>query len=230
MRDVFVHLEFHRLRVHQNHAEFVRSLAKEHRSHEGVNADRLTGTRLTGNQQVRGLRQIHRERFTGNVLTERHNNLVGRRFELFALENIKTVHRLEFAVRNFNTHGRLARNRGQNADRRDLERKRQVFLQGGESAHLHARTRFHFKAGNHRARFATNHAALHLEVFKLFFEHFANSIQFFFAVIGRLRFMFFQNVANGRHLVFVVNRRRVTLRNRGRLHARSRSSARHCTH
>ena len=68
VRDVFVHFEFHRLRVHKNHAEFIRSLAEEHRCHERVNANRLTGTCLTSNQQVRRFGQIHRERFTRNVL------------------------------------------------------------------------------------------------------------------------------------------------------------------
>ena len=189
VRDVLVHLEFHRLRVHENHAEFVRSLAQEHARHERVDADGLTGTCLARNHQVRRLRQIHRERFARNVLAKRHHNLVGTRLERSTLEDVASVNRLRFAVRDFDTDSALARNRRQDADGRRLQGHREVILQRTELRNLHARPRFHLEARNHGARLATDHLALHLEVLELFLEHAADFVQFLFGIVSRLRVM-----------------------------------------
>ena len=228
VRDVLVHLEFHRLRVHENHAEFVRSLAQEHARHKSVNTDGLTGTRLARNHQVRSLRQVHGERLARNILAERHDNLVGRRLERLALEDVAPEDGLHLAVRNLDTHGTLSGNRREDADRDCLKRHREVILQGAELRYLHARARFHLEARNYGAGLAADHLPLHLEVLELFLEHAANRVEFVLGIVRRLRVVLVENLVHRRDAVRVVMHSRVWLRNPVRRTARKRRTGGRC--
>ena len=149
--DVVVDGQLHHLRVDQDHAHLLRGGAVEDGCDDGVDAHRLTGAGLSGDQHVGHLRDVRHDVAPGVVLAQTHRDLRRVALGLGALQHIAQAHHLHLVVGDLHAHGGLARDRGLDAHRHGRKAHGHVVRQRGDAAHLHARRGLQLKARHRRA-------------------------------------------------------------------------------
>ena len=116
MRDAVVNAEFQHLRVDHDHpAFFGRQLIQQGQDH-GVDRDGLTGTRGTGDQQVRHFREVGDNRLAADVFAQRKGQLHVAVAEIASRDDFAQHNLFAVLVREFDADDSAARN-GRDAGR-----------------------------------------------------------------------------------------------------------------
>ena len=111
MRQASVATKFNHLRVDHQHPHIVRCLRHQDRRDDCVQANGLTGTRPSGDQQVRKLRQIDREWIARYVFSEIDRNGHFLRVTIRFVHHLAKTHDLSVVVGHLDADCVLARNR-----------------------------------------------------------------------------------------------------------------------
>ncbi|MNE13886.1 hypothetical protein D3C80_1067370 [compost metagenome] len=99
MWNTFVNRKFQHFRVDHDETHVFRLGFIEHAQNHGVDADRLTGTCCTCDQQMGHFRQIRNHRFTRNVFTQHDSERRWIITEFRVIQNLTQIDGLTFFVR-----------------------------------------------------------------------------------------------------------------------------------
>ena len=143
-----VHAKLHFLRVYHHEFQFGGVLLVEQRGDNGVQADRLTLTRGTGNEQVGHLGEVHHKGLVRNGLAEGDGQFVLRFLEFLGVENALHRHDARVLVRHLDTDCAFAGNGRDDADAEGGEREGDVVLEVSDFVDAHARRGGHFVERN----------------------------------------------------------------------------------
>ena len=133
-----VHAKLHLLRVYHHEFQFGGVLLVEQRGDDGVQADRLTLTRGTGNEQVGHLGEVHHEGLVRNGLAEGDGQFVLRFLEFLRIENALHRHDARVLVRHLDADCAFAGNGRDDADAEGREREGDVVLEVSDFVDAHA--------------------------------------------------------------------------------------------
>ena len=114
--DRTVEVELHFLRVNHHQFQFGRMLFIEERGDDGIQADRLTLSSSTCNQQMRHLGQVGHKDFVGDGLAECHRKFVVCFLELTAVQDALHRYHLRLSVRHLNANSSLTRDGSNDTD------------------------------------------------------------------------------------------------------------------
>ena len=171
MRDAFIGGKLQPLRVdHQKFDLIGRSLEQDAADH-GVETDALSGSRGSGDQQVRHADQIGDHRTAYDVLPQSDGKFQRRLQETFVVQDVQQVHRFTGKVGDFDADGSFSRDRGNDPDAGRPERQRQVVRQIRDFVYLDTRGRFQLVHGDHGARFHLRHLSIHTEIGQFGFQN-----------------------------------------------------------
>ena len=116
VRQAVVVPELDPLRVDQDHADLVRGGTEQDRGDERVDARRLAGAGGTRDEHVRHVGQVDHDGAARDVTTERHIERVAGVAGLVGGQDVAQRDELALVVRHLDPDGRLAGDRGQDAD------------------------------------------------------------------------------------------------------------------
>ena len=145
MRQAVIARELDALGVDHDQANILGKRAHEQSRDDGVDHDRLTGTRGTGDQQVGHLGEVGDDRRTLGIATDGQLE----RTALHIGQHVAQVDVLALAIGDLDTHERRAGDRGKDTNRLSCERKRDIVLEARNLAHALALARLQLK-GRHR--------------------------------------------------------------------------------
>ncbi len=145
MRQTVIARKLDALGVDHDQANVLGKGAHEQGRDDGVDHDRLTGTRGTGDQQVGHLGEVGDDRRTLGIATDGQLE----RTALHIGQHVAQVDVLALAIGDLDTHKRGTGDRGKDAHRLSSERKRDIVLEARNLAHALALARLQLK-GRHR--------------------------------------------------------------------------------
>ena len=145
MRQTVIACKLDALGVDHDQANVLGKGAHEQGCDDGVDHDRLTGTRGTGDQQVGHLGEVGDDRRALGVAADGELE----RTALHIGQHVAQIDVLALAVGNLDTNERGAGDRGKDTNRLGGERKRNIVLEARNLAHALALARLQLK-GRHR--------------------------------------------------------------------------------
>ena len=163
VRNAVVVGELDHLRVDEDELDLLWLRLEEDARDQRVDADRLTGARGTGDEQMRHLREVCEDGLAADVHAEADGQLRLRLEELLVLEDFAKLHPLELLVRHLDADGCLA------GDRLDAhgcrgEAQREVVGEIRDLADLNARRRLELVARDGRPVTGIDDLRLDMEV------------------------------------------------------------------
>src|SRR5690606_28169002 len=198
-------LELHYLGIDQDHAQIVRSLGAEERSHDAVDAHGFPRTRLAGDEKMRGAGQIHHIGLARYGLAQADFQGIVLQGELGRPEDFLDIDDLGLAVGDFDSDYGLAGNGRQDADAFGAQGQGQIVGKGADAADLDPGRELDLVTRNHGTRTYLRDLAHDLEVDELILEQLRLLPQFLFGELQGLRGRFVENLVRGRHPVGIVN-------------------------
>ena len=94
VRNAVVAGQFHHLGIDHDELEALRPMLHEQPIDDGVDADRLAGSGLSGDEHMRGADQIHDDRLARGVASQRQDQVAAHLAHLRAFENVAQAHHL----------------------------------------------------------------------------------------------------------------------------------------
>ena len=170
MRNSVVIAQFYNLRVNQNQLHFIRICLIKKAENDTVDADRLTGTGRTCNQQMRHALQVCDNIISADILTYRKGNLGLGVFKFLRFNDITKLYHGNGFVFYFNTYCSLTRNRCFNSNASCFQVQCNIIRQAHDAAYFNAHSRLYFISGNRRSLCYLNHTCIYMEVFQRFFQ------------------------------------------------------------
>ena len=160
VRDAVVLGELDLLGVDEDHPDLLGRGPHEDRRDDRVDARRLAGAGLTGDEHVRHLGEVHEDGLALDVSTDAHLERMGRPVRFLRGEDVAQVDHLAVLVRHLDTDGLTARDGSEDADIRRRHGVGDVLVQAGQTSDLDPDTELEFVAGDRRPHDHSDEAGL----------------------------------------------------------------------
>ena len=148
MRQRIVNLHLYDLRIDHDEPQLFRRVAEEQTRDDRVDANALSATGCSRDEQVRHFSEVADDRVAVNIHAKREGQFSRGFTPDILLEKLAERDFHFLRVRNFNTHGVLARNRCQNVNPLGAGCSGDVSLQCHDFVNAHADIRVDLVAGN----------------------------------------------------------------------------------
>ena len=163
MRHLCIRGKFHLFRIHQDQLDIIGPCPHQQAADDGIHADGLAGSRGAGYQQMGHAVQPPKDVVSLQVLSQREQQFLT--LEIFRNSRHKFLHLHGCLLRvgNLDAHGRLAGNRGFNADVCGAQRHLDVILEIGDPGNPHPHIRPDFEPCDGRTNVDGRQRGLHIE-------------------------------------------------------------------
>ena len=153
MRERIVNLHLNHFRIDHDETQFLRREAEEHARDQRIDADALTAAGGAGHEQVRHLGEISDDCFAVNIFPEREWNFRAsfRLLPVGRLQKFAQRYGHFTRVRQLDTDGVFAWNRGEDVDPLGARGASKVAFETYDFVHPHAFGRINFVARDRRA-------------------------------------------------------------------------------